>query len=412
MTDAWHALLRDLNDAWSGLRRRPMRSILSGIGISIGVAALASMLSIGEGARHKAKEQARSLGMNSVRLENASVAVRSVDRSLANLSRGLHEETLQRVRQWLGARGRVSSYVREDDVLLAHGNRGQTGTVFGVDAHWVRAEELRIGQGRGLFRNEFDSHSRTCLVGSTLGAQLGLEAGDSLRVQGTVCTLVGRFSPKGRLLTEGTGLAGVDFDRVVVMPRGAFPFARAPGTVDGAVIRLAREDEDDVLALAGQLDRQLFDLHRGVRDYRIVTPVMLMRDARRTQRLFGLVMGSIAGLSLLVGGIGIMNVMLANISEQTREIGLRIAVGASRQRIISLFLLHAVLLTGVGGAFGVFVGVAIAFGVQSWVGWPVAFSASALAIGPIHAIAAGMLFGYYPAHRAAGLNPALALRDA
>lgn len=412
MRDRWHALSCDLADAWSGLMRRPLRSVLSSIGIAIGVAALVSMLSIGEGARQQALDQVRSLGINTVRLENAAQAAQSVDRSLANLSQGLNHDALGRIRVWLGVRGVLSEYTRVDDVVLERDNRRRTATVLGVDGHWLRAEELRVGLGRPLARPDFDARARVCVVGAALGAQLGLAPGDSLRMQGEICTVVGLLLPKGRLLTEGTGLSGLDFDRAVVMPGPAFPFPRAPGQVDAAVIRLFTEDEGAILSLAGQLDQQLLELHRGVRDYQVVTPATLMREARQTQRLFALVMGSIAGLSLLVGGIGIMNVMLANLAEQTREIGLRIAVGASRPRIVSLFLLHAVLLTAVGGALGVFAGVAIAIGVQSLAHWPVAFSWDALVVGPLYAVVAGMLFGYYPAHRAASLNPALALREA
>ncbi|MDH3452665.1 MAG: FtsX-like permease family protein, partial [Gammaproteobacteria bacterium] len=140
-------------------------------------------------------------------------------------------------------------------------------------------------------------------------------------------------------------------------------------------------------------------------------PYALLNEARDTQILFQLVMGAIAGLSLLVGGIGVMNVMLSNVAEQTREIGLRMAVGATRARIISLYLCHASLLCLAGGVVGLGLGVAAALLVQVYAGWAVAFSALGLSLGPLSAVTAGLVFGLHPALRAAALNPALALRE-
>lgn len=407
-----HHWRTDIRDAWAGLLRRPLRSILSSIGIAIGVAALVAMLSIGEGARQRAIEQIQSLGMDTVRIESSTQATWRIDGSLANLSQGITEEGIRRLGTWLDVRGQVGAFVRADDVVLEHGDRRLAGMVLGVDPDWIRAEELHLARGRSLVRSDLERHARVCVVGVAVGSALMLTLDDSLRFRDRHCRVVGWLEPKGRLLTEGTGLTAVDFDRAVLMPRTAFPFPKGFGQIDGAVVRLTRRDETAVLDAATQIDLQLLMMHREVRDFRVLAPATLMREARETQRLFGLVMGSIAGLSLLVGGIGIMNVMLANIAEQTREIGLRIAVGATRSRIVLLFLIHSVLLTVVGGVVGVLAGVAIAMGVQAYAGWPVAFAVGALLVGPVYAVTAGVVFGLYPAFRAASLNPAVSLREA
>jgi putative ABC transport system permease protein len=166
------------------------------------------------------------------------------------------------------------------------------------------------------------------------------------------------------------------------------------------------------LDIADQISEYLAVRHRGVRDYSLVVPVKLLRESQQTQSLFSLVMGSIAGLSLLVGGVAVMNVMLANISEQTHEIGLRMAVGASRRRIISLYLFHSMLLSLAGGVTGLAGGIVLAMLIETYAGWSVAFSTLSLLLGPLSALVTGVIFGLHPALRAAALNPALALREA
>ena len=406
-----YALLDDARDALSGLGRRPLRSILSSIGIAIGVAALVAMMSIGEGGRQQAMEQIASLGVDTVRIESRILEVEHLDRRGANRSLGLTDSSLGPVIGWLGGSHAVGPFVRENDVVLMRGSEVAMGTVLGVDLQWFDAEKLTLESGRSLWSVDGQSRDSVCVVGSFVRSHLNVVPGDSLRLRGNHCRVVGWLEPKGRLITEGTGLSAIDFDRVVVMPRSAFPFARHPFQWDGVVIRLHSADERMVMATAGQIDMQLQERHAGIRDYRIVVPLALMQEVRQTQTIFGLVMGSIAGLSLLVGGIGIMNVMLANIAEQTREIGLRMAVGATRTRIVTLYLWHSVLLTLLGGVMGIAIGFLIALTVQGIAGWPVAFSTGAIVVAPIFAVLTGLVFGLHPAVQAAKLNPAQSLRE-
>lgn len=405
------ALLDDALDALSGLGRRPLRSMLSSIGIAIGVAALVAMMSIGEGGRQQAMEQIASLGVDTVRIESRRLEVESLDRRGANRSPGLTDSSLGPVIGWLGGAHAVGPFVRENNVVLMHRSEALVGTVLGVDLQWFDAEKLALQSGRSLWSTDKQSHAAVCVVGSYVRSQLNVMPGDSLRMRGSHCRVVGWLEPRGRLITEGTELSTIDFDRVVVMPRTAFPFSRHPFQWDGVVIRLQSADERMVMATAEQIDLQLQERHAGVQDYRLVVPLALMQEVRQTQTIFGLVMGSIAGLSLLVGGIGIMNVMLANIAEQTREIGLRMAVGATRMRIVTLYLWHSVLLTLLGGMVGVAIGFLIAFAVQGIAGWPVAFSTGAIMIAPVFAILTGLVFGLHPAVQAANLNPAESLRE-
>ncbi len=408
-------ILADAKDALLGLKRRPLRSFLSGLGIGIGVMALVTMLSISEGGRREAMAKIESLGINKLRLENATKRAAVHEVSLMNLSQGLLEQDARRLKAWLGEAAQVTRYVREDEVAAAARDLFATVTVLGVDPAWFHIEGLHLLWGRALVAEDLRAFRRVCVLGHGVAQALHIHGETTLRMRNAPCQVIGVLRPKGRLLTEGTRLSAMDFDQSVYLPLTAFPFRRTGGArdpLDGIVVALADRNEKRILDTADQVDERLRQYHRGVEDYVIVAPLNLLREARETHRLFALITGAIAGLSLLVGGIGVMNIMLANISEQTREIGLRMAVGATRARIVSLFLWHSVLLTVSGAAWGLLLGVACAFAIQHYAGWQVGFSLESLVIGPLAAVGSGVVFGLHPALRAASLEPAIALRDA
>jgi putative ABC transport system permease protein len=407
------ALLVDLQDAWRNLARRPLRSLLSGLGIGIGVAALIAMLSITEGARRAAFDKFSSLGLQTLRIE-ALDATPEGRISTMNLSQGLIEDDGLQVEKWLGERGRVGLFFRRDGVRVSVGNKTALATVLGVNAGWFAAEGLSSARGRTLSEEDVTHRHTYCVIGSSLAAALQVEVLSTLQLERHAATVVGVAARKGRLLTEGTGLSAIDFDNAVILPLSAMPFPRTAGgrlLLDGLVVTLDKPSEKTVQFMAGQIERILLGSHRQVEDFRTVVPLTLLREAEDSQRAFSLIMGAIAALSLVVGGIGVMNIMLANIAEQTREIGLRMAVGAPPSRIIGLYLCHSILLTLTGAIWGVAVGVAVALLIQVFAGLPVVFSPLSLLVAPCFAVLTGIIFGLHPARRAAALEPAVALRD-
>ena len=406
-----HSLKIDLGEALADLAQRPVASILSTLGISIGVAALVAMLSIGEGAKEQALKQIVSLGMNTIRMEDNLLQVLKQDRQIANVTQGITNEDIAFLESWLQHRAELAWYYRRDQVTAFGSRRQVVITALGVSPLWSRLEGITIAEGRPL--SELDAQgARRCLIGSAIAVELSLFVGESLRVDNELCTVIGVLAPRGALLTEGTGLSTLDFDRSVVFPIRAFGGLQRSRRYQGVIVKYMGTEEEEILSLSRELKQLLSDRHRGILDVRVVAPITLLKEARDTQRLFSAVMGAIAGLTLLVGGVGIMNIMLANISEQTREIALRRAVGADANRVLTLYLSHSCLLTSLGSIAGVVLGVIMALIVQAAAGWAVAFSLFGITIGPVFALLVGLVFGFYPARRASRLNVASALREA
>ena len=406
-------IFRDVADAWKNLRRRPLRSLLSSLGIGIGVTALVTMLSISEGAKRTALSRMHSLGVHTIRIERVTASENSGDSSV---SRGLRYADRDLIAMWLEERGTVSGYLKAVGNRLVYGSRQLSATVVGIDELWLAAEKVGLAEGRAIYRRDIAAQNKCAIVGSKLASELGLDLLSVILLNNDLYTVVGIARPRGRLLTEGTGLSTLDFDSSVfvpmsVMPGGFSNTVDSTGSIDGLVVALDDSEDDVVMLLAGQIQDMLQREHLQVADFNMVVPVALIERMRESQRLFATIMGAIASLSLVVGGIGVMNIMLANIAEQTREIGLRMAIGASRGRIVSLYLWNAVLLTFSGCCWGMLLGGLAVFGLASYAGWDVAFSAFGLWIGPISAVVTGLVFGLHPAIRAADLDPARALRE-
>lgn len=408
------SLRSDFFEAWLGILRRPFRFLLSGLGIGIGVGALIAMLSIGAGAQRTALEKISSLGINCIRVEGTSTSqTGEIPHKAANLSKGLTAEDALAISQRIHADSLIGAYRKKAETQIIS-SVARTGLVMGVTANWFKAENIELIQGRPLLPEDIAGHTNLCVLAEPLANRLGTGLDQILQVGHFAYRVVGLISGKGRLLTEGTGLSAIDFDQLLLMPITSYPFYRSDkdrSLLDGIVIKLPEEKKNGIQSTAVTIEKIIQKLHRGVDDYLVVAPLRLLNEAKETHRIFSMVMGAIASLSLLVGGIGVMNVMLANINEQTREIGLRIALGATKNRIIILYLCQSILLTGLSGIWGIFGGVVIAQGVQLYAGWDIGYSLSGLLIGPTFAVFSGIVFGIYPALRAASTSPAIALRE-
>jgi putative ABC transport system permease protein len=292
-------------------------------------------------------------------------------------------------------------------------------TVLGVTDSHAALANLALVDGRFLDGRDLLEHSQVAVIGPGVARDLfGYQSalGRELQVDDVWLQVVGVLRGSGAEADSFEGVSIGSTERVIYLPvtTALRKFDRDP--LDSPLSEIVVRLEDPAVAgidsptAARVIDRLVSQLHAGAEDYDLVVPEALLEQSRRTQRLFNLVMGSIAGISLLVGGIGIMNIMLATVLERTREIGVRRAVGARRRDILEQFLVESFAISALGGAIGVLMGLAIASAIAASAGWPTVVTPWSILLAVGVAVGVGRVSGLYPARRAAALDPIESLR--
>jgi len=393
---------------------RKLRSLLSTLGIVFGVAAVISMTSIGEGARREATEQIKLLGTNSIRVKRLELTGEMREEADRRVSRGLTYDDALVIRTRLpGLVGVAPLKFLDQEVRL--GARQGVAQMVGTSPEYQDVTNFHVGHGRFLTPFDLRDSKRVCVLGSELKQQLfGYvdPLGATLTIGQGWCRVVGVMEPKRIREGRATVIKLRNINRDVYIPITTalrrFPRTGEPEGIDEIAIRIA--DPSQLSATARAIRRILGPQHRDVEDYEVLVPEELLAQAQRTQRLFNIVMGSIAGLSLRVGGIGSMNIRLANVSERTREIGIRRAIGAAKRDVLTQFLIETVLICLAGGTIGTVLGFAMAAGITLYAGWATGFSLGSVVLALGTAASVGLLFGLFPARHAAELPPVQALR--
>ncbi|MDH3582769.1 MAG: ABC transporter permease, partial [Phycisphaerae bacterium] len=350
-----------LLSAWRCLQQRRLRSFLSTLGIVFAVVAVVSMLAIAEGARRQTMEQIAQLGTRNIIIRQAKLTDEQKRSASERLSRGLELADEQRLRRGLAAAGQVAP-LREVRAAVAGATEETSIEVLAVTGAYQPTMSLDVGTGRFLSESDVRRRNLVCVVGAEIGALLkrGLQPGQTLHLEQRSYRVVGVLQARDHTAAQGSALSVRNYNRSILIPLGAEP-AAVGSSLSEIIVQV--HDEALVPAAALAARRVLRRNHGGVEDFQLVVPQELLEQAARTQRIFTLVLASIAAISLLVGGIGIMNVMLASVSERTREIGIRRSVGASRLHIVAQFLAESVMLTVAGGGVGVFLGVVAAMAI-------------------------------------------------
>jgi putative ABC transport system permease protein len=393
--------------AFRALLRHKLRSGLTMLGIAIGVGATITSVAIGQGAAIQVQEQIASMGENMIWVEAGSRNVNGV-RSGTHGTASLTADDERAIREHVSLLAKVSPNV-DTRATVVYQHQNWLTQVRGVGPDYFAIRRLAIEDGRGFSDDEVRFASKVCLLGSTVVANLFGEegpVGQIIRVQRIPCRVIGVLASKGPSPT------GQDQDDVVIMPfttvqkklKGVtwlddvFCSAVSPQDIDGA--------ENEISALL----RQRHHIGAGQDDdFNLRHPVDIARASAAAQHTMTLLLAGIASVALVVGGVGILNIMLVSVSERTREIGLRLAVGARERDILAQFLVEAVVLSAAGGLFGVALGLAGATGIAYLGGWPMVIGAEAIALALATAGAIGAAFGLYPAHRAARMDPVDAL---
>jgi putative ABC transport system permease protein len=387
-----------------GLLLHKLRSTLSILGVVFGVAAVTAMSSVGEGARREAIAQIGALGVDTITLRARPAAPGSDPGPGLSLR---DADSVARVVPDL----RAVAPVRVATLSASAGSRQVDATVVGTTPAYRDASRLALAGGRFVSDLDVIDRKRVAVLGAGIAGAL-FPFGDAkgpVRIGDdwfhVVGVLEGRAGARGR---PGP-IRALDVNRAVFVPlpaldRGSDP---RPEGVDEIVLRV--NDAARVTA-AADVARTVVQRSSGGASFDVVVPREILRQQERTQRIFNVVTGAIAAISLLVGGIGIMNIMLAGVAERTREVGVRRALGATRRDVASQFLVESSLLTAAGGVAGAALGVVGSLLIQRFASWPTALSPLMLAVALLMALSVGVGFGFYPAWRAAHLEPMEALR--
>ncbi len=402
-----------LGSALRALAANKLRAALTALGIFIGVAAVIATVAVGAGARAQVLAQIQSLGANLLVMWSGSVNVGGV-RLGAGQRQNLTWEDAKAIAAEIDLVEISSANINQTQQIVGNGANWST-FVHGTDPEFFAARDWPAERGRLFTEEEMNAGAKVAVLGATAAEQLFGEddpLGAEIRVRQTPMRVIGVLSRKGQ------SMSGQDQDDVVMIPfwtarRSVMGASRANArTVGWVVIRVhegedMRAAEDEVRALMRQRHRVAANEPDDVQ-VRNMADIAATRDA--SSRTLSLLLSTIAAVSLLVGGIGIMNIMLVSVAERTREIGLRLAIGARRRDILAQFLIEAVVLALLGGLAGVVAGVIIAHAIASGAGWPVLIQADAIVLALGVSGLTGIVFGYLPARRASRLDPITALR--
>ena len=417
-------ILRSLRLGVQSLLLHKLRSALTTLGVLFGTSSVIAMLAIGEGASEEAQEQIRLLGSQNVILRSVKPVEdpNQGNRQSRVLDYGLTEMDLARIEETFPAVAGVVP-VRELTKEVRVGERVLTPRVMATQPDFIDVTGRIVFEGRFISPEDERRNSNVCVLGTEVARGLfpfKSPIGEVIRIGGEYFRVVGTLLP--RLPTgDAPAKAGSEVTGEVFLPLetakrwyGLMQVIVRAGSTDmeevelhEIIINVDRAENVPVLASAA---REMLQRNHRKQDYEVLVPLELLARARETKRIWNIVLGSIAGISLLVGGIGIMNVMLATVTERTREIGIRRALGAKRRHIVTQFLVETIVLSVGGGLLGVALGIAIPLVVEHFANLRTVVTPSAPLVAFCISALVGIVFGLYPAWRAATMDPVEALR--
>lgn len=415
-------IIRDVQLGLKNLALHKLRSFLTTLGVVFGVGSVIAMLAVGEGANQEALEQIRRLGSNVIILrsvESAEEATAAQRATLLSMYGLMYDDEIRIRESFPAVRRTVPIRIMRQEARL--GERRVDIRVVGTTPDWFDVVERPVLAGRALTPRDMEMTAAVGVLSESAARRLlaaDHAVGQQLRVGGEIFDVVGIVEVSGGA-TGGDIRLETDADFYIPIHAfrerfGEMILQRSAGTRSLELVELHQiivevDDIDNVEPTAAGIRAMLERFHTR-EHYAIDVPLALLRQAEATKRTFNIVLGSIAGISLLVGGIGIMNIMLASVTERTREIGIRRAIGARRRQIVSQFLVETIVLSSVGGLLGIGIGVAIPRLITHVAGMPTIVTTYSLVLAAGISMSIGMVFGLYPAVRAARLDPIVALR--
>src|SRR3954447_22406061 len=394
--------------AVKALARNKMRSALTMLGVVVGVSAVICTIAIGDGAASKVREAITSIGANMIWIEAGGVNKNGV-RTGSYGTKSLTLGDAKAIQQQIASVTNVSPNV-DTRVQLIYGNQNWSSTVRGVSPEYLAVKSWPVVSGEMFTTRDIDAAANVCVLGRTIVEQLFSDedpVGHTIRVKDQTCTVIGVLGPKGQSAT------GQDQDDTFMMPYTTV-MKKIMGQywlddimMSAVSAEAAPGAEEAIAALLRERHRIRPDAQD---DFNIRHSTEIAEAVAQSAQTMEVLLASVASVSLLVGGVGIMNIMLVSVTERTREIGLRLAVGARSRDVLRQFLVEAVILALAGGAIGFLTGYAGSEVISRWFEWPTRVSSNAVVVAFGFASAIGIVFGYYPAWKASRLDPIDALR--
>jgi len=407
----------DITQALANLRAQKTRTMLTALGIVFGVGSVIGMLSIGAGAKEESLRFIEQLGVRNVLVDSRPTTSREELQQRRRSSPGLSDRDVRILRANIDALELLSARRTMHPASVLPKPSRDVPELYGVNPSYSAIHSLRLAEGNFFSQSDDDSSADVCVLGEgTKVNLLGYDpaVGKSIKINDTWLQVVGVLSEQLMAGSTNSGGAMQDVDNIVYIPLNTFQYrfwdtsASMKDDLDGIEIRL-RPDADSI-EVAKVVTAVLNSTHHNTQDFTVTIPAALLAQQQRTQTIFTYVMVAIAAISLLVGGIGIMNIVLATVMERTREIGIRRSIGARRFDIVRQFLTESVLISVAGGLMGIAFGFFLAWLIARTAEWKTIVTTTSVVIAFGVSVFVGVVFGIYPAVKASRINPIDALR--
>jgi putative ABC transport system permease protein len=407
----------DIGQAFSNLRAQKARTVLTALGIVFGVGSVIGMLAIGAGAKEESLRFIEQLGVRNILIDSRPTMSRDEFLQRRKSSQGLTDRDVRILRANIDAIEMVSARKTLHPASLLPKPSMDLPELFGVAPTYSTIHSLRIGEGRFFSAADEAGSTPVCVLGDTAKVSIlgfGPAKGKFIKVNQNWLEVVGVLKEQLVSGAQNSGASMQDLNNIILVPLTTFeyrfwdPMSSMRDDLDGVEVRL--REEADSIEVAKVVTAVLNSTHHGVQDFSVTIPAALLAQQKRTQTIFTYVMVAIAAISLLVGGIGIMNIVLATVLERTKEIGIRRSIGARRVDIVRQFLTESILISVGGGIVGIIFGYFLAWLIAQTAQWKTIVTNGSVGIAFGVSVAVGLVFGIYPAVKASRINPIDALR--
>jgi putative ABC transport system permease protein len=420
MTAVFYKMIRKVLSlfvtAYRSLLIRKFRSFLSVLGIVCGVMAVMVMISTGEGAKKEVLGRIEKMGLMNIYINDKLLSIELQKQVEKRKSYGLSLYDVEYLKS-LSFGIREIAAVQNAPLTPVGTGVGIIPIILKCTGNYGRLLGIKIRYGRFISEQDSYNNNQVCVIGGALAGRLGHEGhvGETIRIDDLLYTIIGVLKKDNKELSKTTKVKNQNFNDTIFLPLNIpYNLTKFGNSIEQfsmlSSIVVEVTSRENVEPVAKLINRAMKFSHRNVLDYDIVVPLELLAQAMAAQKTFNLVLAVIAGVSLLVGGIGIMNIMLATVTERKREIGIRRAVGANEKDITYQFLAESSLLTMCGGVIGIVSGFVCVFVIEYLAGWPIEITTASMIIPFMLACVTGIFFGYYPALQAAKMDPIKALR--